>query len=407
MVRYPLSYLIWEGILLFSLNLGSRRQIHHLLREPAVVTHLNALAQAEMRPEKVSHGDTLNKILIRTDYLSFAVIRTDMVRKLIRSRVLDKHRLLGKYYLIAIDGSGILSFDHRHCKHCLTKKCSQTGKTIYYHMVLEAKLVTASGFAFSIDTEFIENSDPNASKQDCELKAFYRMAPRLKEAFPALPICLLMDGIYANQTVMGICAQYRWKYIINFKEGSMPAKYEEFESLCKSVQCENKIACSLPDKTRQEFEFATGIEHEGHTFNVIRCLETEPGETASKQYAWMTNLSVTKDTCVEIANQGGRIRWKIENQGFNAQKNGGYHLEHAYSQNENAGKCFYILLQIAHTINQLIEKGSLLSKEARKKIGCIKNIAKLLLESIRTQPISETAFEALFSAPFQIRINST
>jgi len=32
--------------------------------------------------------------------------------------------------------------------------------------------VTANGFAFSLATEFIENSDPGASKQDCELKAF-------------------------------------------------------------------------------------------------------------------------------------------------------------------------------------------------------------------------------------------
>jgi hypothetical protein len=115
-------------------------------------------------------------------------------------------------------------------------------------------------------------------------------------------------------------------------------------------------------------------------------VETKPEEDTSKQYAWMTNISVTKSTCVPIANQGGRLRWNIENQGFNAQKNGGYHLEHAYTHNVNADKCFYLLLQMAHTINQLIEKGSLLSKETRKKIGSIRNIARLLLENIRTAP---------------------
>jgi len=406
MVRYPLSFLVWEGILLFSLNLGSRRQIHHLLREPAAVTHLNALAGADSEPENASHGDTLNNLLERVDYKYFAAIRTDMVRKLIRSRVTDKHRLLGTFHRIAIDGSGILSFDHKHCDHCLTKKCKDTGKVTYYHMVLEAKLVTENGLALSIDTEFIENPDANTTKQDCELKAFYRLAPRLKKAFSSLPICLLMDGLYANQAVMSICAQYRWKYIISFKEGSMPVKYEEFVSLCGSVQRENKVIWVLPDKTRQEFEFATDIEHEGYTFNVIRCVETKPTEKTSKQYVWMTNLSVTKSTCVPIANQGGRLRWNIENQGFNAQKNGGYHLEHAYSHNSNSDKCFYILLQIAHTINQLIEKGSLLSKETRKKIGSIKNIAWLLLENIRTSPISKTAFEALFTSGFQIRLDS-
>lgn len=406
MVRYPLSFLVWEGILLFSLNLGSRRQIHHLLREPAAVTHLNALSGTCLELETVSHGDTLNNLLERVDYTYLAAIRTNNVRTLIRSRVLDKYRLLGQYHRVAIDGSGILSFDHKHCEHCLTKKCAKTGQVTYYHMVLEAKLVTDNGLALSIDTEFIENPDTHITKQDCELKAFDRLAPRLKEAFPSLPICLLLDGLYANKTVMGICTRYRWQYIISFKAGSMPAKYEEFVSLCRSVQRENKITWRLPDQTRQVIEFATDIEHEGYAFQVIGCVETKPTEKESKQFVWMTNLSVTKSTCVPIANQGGRLRWKIENQGFNAQKNGGYHLEHAYSHDTNADKCFYILLQIAHTINQLIEKGSLLSKETRNKIGSIKNIARLLLENIRTAPLSKAAFEALFASPFQIRLDS-
>ena len=312
-------------------------------------------------------------------------------------------RVGDRYYTIQEFEDGTLLFNDGQNAYASDK---DTGKVTYYHMVLEAKLVTENGLALSIDTEFIENPDANTTKQDCELKAFYRLAPRLKKAFSSLPICLLMDGLYANQAVMSICAQYRWKYIISFKEGSMPVKYEEFVSLCGSVQSENKVLWVLPDKTRQEFEFATDIEHEGYTFNVIRCVETKPTEKTSKQYVWMTNLSVTKSTCMPIANQGGRLRWNIENQGFNAQKNGGYHLEHAYSHNSNSDKCFYILLQIAHTINQLIEKGSLLSKETRKKIGSIKNIAWLLLENIRTSPISKTAFEALFTSGFQIRLDS-
>lgn len=48
------------------------------------------------------------------------------------------------------------------------------GTILYYHPVLEAKLVTANGFAFSLMTEFIENAPPPAGPQDCELKAFYR-----------------------------------------------------------------------------------------------------------------------------------------------------------------------------------------------------------------------------------------
>jgi hypothetical protein len=98
-----------------------------------------------------------------------------MTETLIRRKVLAATRLLGQYYLVAIDGTGVLVFPERHCAHCLTR--TQHGVTTYYHPVLEAKLVTTSGFAFSLMTEFIENPGAAPTKQDCELTAFYRGAP--------------------------------------------------------------------------------------------------------------------------------------------------------------------------------------------------------------------------------------
>jgi hypothetical protein len=53
----------------------------------------------------------------------------------------------------------------------------------------------------------------------------------------------------------------------------------------------------------------------------------------------------------------GRMRWKIENEGFNAQKNLGYELEHKFSRvSYPAMQNYYQLLQIAHMINQLVER---------------------------------------------------
>jgi len=132
-----------------------------------------------------------------------------MVCQLIRSRVLDNRRLLGKYHRIAMDASGIISYNERHGDHCLTKTSSKTGKITYYHMVLEAKLVTEDGLALSVKTEFIENQGKEETKQDCELRAFYRLAPRLKETFPQLSICLLLDALYAAEPVMEICVPAR------------------------------------------------------------------------------------------------------------------------------------------------------------------------------------------------------
>ena len=46
-------------------------------------------------------------------------------------------------------------------------------------------------------SEFLEydTDDGQTTKQDCEQKAFHRLAARIKQAFPRLPIMLLLDGV--------------------------------------------------------------------------------------------------------------------------------------------------------------------------------------------------------------------
>ena len=49
------------------------------------------------------------------------------------------------------------------------------------------------------------------------------------------------------------------------------------------------------------------------------------------------------------------MRWKIENEGFNTQKNQGYYLEHLFSKNYQGIKNHYYLIQIGHMIAQIME----------------------------------------------------
>ena len=77
-------------------------------------------------------------------------------------------------------------------------------------------------------------------------------------------------------------------------------------------------------------------------------------------FAWITDLPLTRGTVVDIAEKGGRYRWKIENEGFNRQKNSGLNLCHVYSTDPEKWKAYYYLLQIAFIIMQLLERGSLL-----------------------------------------------
>ena len=101
-----------------------------------------------------------------------------------------------------------------------------------------------------------------------------------------------------------------------------------------------------------------------------------------------------------------------ENEGFNTQKNSGLNLEHACSHTCLA--VCYFLLQIAHLLLQLIEKGSLLRQLAQEQgkrtavelFGSLKNMAQRLLESLYWH-WSDEALDRTGARSFQIRLDSS
>lgn len=72
----------------------------------------------------------------------------------------------------------------------------------------------------------------------------------------------------------------------------------------------------------------------------------------------------------------GKRRWKIENEGFNIQKNGTFDIGHLYSKNQTAIKVHYLMIQIAHIIRQLLEKGIKEIKTLNLKLKEISQILK-------------------------------
>lgn len=403
LITYCRQFLTWMGLMGFILKAGSRRQMGLELDSPQALDNLNALAYAHQ--DTLPHHDSLNHFLGHVPPAELPKLRRQMIQRLVRMKALDDGRLLGRF-LIVIDGTGQLHFNQRHCPYCLEQKHGE--HTLYFHHVLEAKLVTPDGLALSIGSEFIVNDDPHATKQDCELKAFARLARHLKQDFPQLPLCLLMDGLYANGTAMDLCAQNHWKYIITFKEGSAPALWSDFQGLlCLCPR--NRKHHATPDGAQQTLQWVEALEHvddrgRRHRVNAFQCLEEEKDE--SHFFAWLTNCPVSAQTVEPLANQGGRCRWKIENEGFNIQKNGGFNLEHAYSLGDRQIKNFYVLLQIAHLILQLLERGSLL-QDAQKLFGSLRNLARRLAESIRNVLIPPAAIDPLAAASIQIRLNSS
>ena len=163
-------------------------------------------------------------------------------------------------------------------------------------------------------------------------------------------------------------------------------------------------------KVRREYRWVNGLDVGGETTNVLECAETGASDEAGR-FVWATSLPIDQDRAPYIAGRGGRLRWKIENEGFNEQKNGGYELEHAYSTNGTAAKNYYVLLQIAQLIEQLVRMGSLLVRElgarVRALFGGVRKFAEYLKESLRVWVIPAEAFEPGAAARIQIRFDTS
>lgn len=397
---YPLRTLIWSGVLLYLLGLPARRRLRFDFNSDFGLANLNALSQSEL--ETIPHPDTLAYALERLRPKELAWLRTRMARTLLRSRVLERFRLLGKFYPVAVDGTGYLSFSKPHCPHCLTRKLSN-GQTLYFHPVLEAKLICDNGLVVSLATEFMENTD-GADKQECELKAFRRLLPRLRGEFPQLSICLLLDALYLNAPTLDLIRRNHCAWIITFKEGSLPVAYGEFEALWPLTEGQKQTV--QDGEISRDYRWVNGLTHDKHRFHAFECVETSPQGNA-KRFLWATNFEVAKSNVEDLSEKGGRLRWKIENEGFNAQKKGGYELEHAFSENWTAAQNFYLLLQIAHLLNQLLIKGTLRHTPVTRLFGSLRAFASRLLEAWRNAFLDPARIAAILAERIQIRLDDS
>jgi hypothetical protein len=73
-----------------------------------------------------------------------------------------------------------------------------------------------------------------------------------------------------------------------------------------------------------------------------------PPDRRQNRFVRATDIPVTEKNCRALAHDGGRSRWRTENEGFRGQKHEGFAMEHAYAKRPRTAKNLYRLLQVAH-----------------------------------------------------------
>lgn len=332
-----------------------------------------------------------------------------LVKTLIEKKMFYKFRFMGKKYFVAIDGTGVASYKTDYCGEC-TSKTSKNGKTTYFHNVLEAKLVTHNGMSVSIATEWVRNENGKEyDKQDCELNAFKRLAVKLKKAYPRLPLVILADGLYANQSFFRICKDNGWGFIVTFKDGSLPSVHQEMGLLPGSAwQHRERFLAEKGKRTKQSFRWANGIGYRGFELSVAECKETTvhtaSGENEENTFTHITDIPVD-NLNYHLVSQGGRMRWNIENS-FDYLKEHGYNLGHKFSRvSFRALKNYYQSMLLAHTINQFVEKSTeiaaLLTAHSKETIN---NLWKRLTAYFSGTKIKRGEYEKMLGKRYQVRL---
>ena len=379
-ITYTQAVIVLMCVMKNVSGIVTMRNMNTVFNEDAAIENLALLADEDNLTE-MPDWQTANNYLERLDVGELEEIRRRMVKVLLRSRQFDRYKFQGCWRII-FDGTGIAYFKERHCRHDLvtTIKNPETGAVtkMYFHKILEAKLVLSDQVVISLGTEFIENENEDVEKQDCELRAAERLAEKLKRDYPRLPVCILADGLYATMPFMEMCREKQWHYILTVKEGRQRILAGDFRMLVETdgFRFKQDHLCGSELGTGAFRNHMELISDKKETCNLFEYRHdvVEKDRKKTVRFVWVTDLKITMKT-LEAFIVTARMRWKIENEGFNNQKNGIYQIEHLCSRNPNAMKGHYLITQISDIVMQLyLAYGNIL--------GCIKRSIKSVAQSV-------------------------
>jgi len=372
-VKHKKTVLLLYGMLMFVYQIGSRREANRTM-DRILFENLQAMFP---ELETMPHADTLARLLKVIDVSEIQECMVELIKDLIKRKKFRNY-LYKKSYIIAIDGTQKMCRNWQWDEKCLERTVGSENKTKqYYVYVLESVLVLDNGITLPLFSMFLDNGDwkKGETKQDCETKAFYRMAKKLKKLFRNTRITLSVDGLYATGPVIQICRDNNWGYMIVLKEDCLPTVWDDALGLMR-VALENSFTARWGNRS-QLYTWANDIEYEykvGKGFrklklNVVLCYETwqenhsqSTGKIEQKEtrYAWISHMPLSKknvfDRCIKV----GRYRWKIENN-ILAEKHQGYEYEHCYSYSWNAMEGYHYLMKIGRLLNVLAANSELLA----------------------------------------------
>ncbi len=336
--------------------------------------------------DEVPHSDTINYYLKEIHINELRNVIYGMIRDLLKKRFLDDFRINKTYYHVIIDGAQIYSYDKNHIDGSI--KIVHDNHSSYHTNMLVA-FIERDNMVIPLDFEPIENVGIVYDKQDCEINAAKRMMKRIKNHFKRLPICISGDALYFSEPMIKIIEEYKWTYMITYKEGCTKEVNEYYETAKQYGDI------MIKEENEDIYEYYNGIHYRDiDNINMIRL------KTKKTEFCYVTNLKITGYNYRKMM-EIGRKRWKIENKEFNYLTNHGYHMKHAYSYDENAIKGHYAIMLMSHLIMQLLE----MYERNQGRFESIRKMGEEIKEALRNRNLSAQDIKDLSAHHHLSRIN--
>lgn len=394
---FPVELLLLLALLMFCGQRGSRRRLGKALQDSRLASNIWRMVGKAGRT-LACHPDTMNNLMEVLDPAQLEELIAAVFGQMRRARMLDSFRFDGRL-TVAVDGAKLFTFSTQHCEHCTHQ--TKDGLRRWFHYVLVAKVVTPVGLVVPLAFEFIENPGGEYDKQDCELKARTRLFEKIDRLFPKLRVNLVGDGLYAEETTMAECDRRGWNFMITLPDDKLPTLTAQLPPAAGAWT--GKRTCTVnvggtdaagryqgpPGKLQRLVRWKTPLRYHEEVRHVIELEDTDLDGKRVYYNRWVTNVKPDHRNAFGLA-LTGRLRWKVENEGTNTPKNGGYEMEHAYGRKGNAWKNYFLILQLAQLLNDLVRLTDILPKATGDPqanftalFGSMRDFAEDLMHSLK------------------------
>jgi len=368
----PLESLLMSSLAVFSLKCPSLLSFEKTFQMNQ--TRSDNLKRL-FRLERVPSDTQLREVLDYVNYEHYRPVFKDLFSYVQKAKVLEKFVFMDidniPHYSVAVDGTGIFRSEKIKCCNCLVFErvdADHKSTVTFGHNMLAASLV-APGLKQVIPfcPEAIVTQD-GKTKNDSEITAFKRFIKDFKKDHPKLKIVFLLDALYANHPVIKLIEEHGHRYIIAVKNTkdllfSLVKEGEENQATLfyeKSLSFGQKIIKNKVLKYRYHNNVRLHQDKDTPYVNFVDVHERltwddkDGNRKEEVQYfSFITNIKIDLSNLEAIA-QGGRTRWKVENETFNTLKNRGYNLEHNYGHGEyNLSYNFIMSMYLAFFVDQI------------------------------------------------------